>query len=102
MGIDTIQGHCPLPWLCRVHPVPFWCALAAAAGSISSQMDTSEALDLHGAGTVSLEEFCFLDHWAHKRLKKPLPTAPVRGTQNCAGRLPKGDFIGTSSSLPIL
>lgn len=28
-----------------------------------------------------LQEFIFLDHWAHKRLKKPLPVAPVGGAQ---------------------
>jgi hypothetical protein len=33
-----------------------------------------------------LQEFIFLDHWAHKRLKKPLPVAPVGGAQWALGQ----------------
>lgn len=37
-----------------------------------------ECLCISGRGTLTQEEFVFLDHWAHRRLGKPLPQPPVK------------------------
>ncbi|CAJ1399359.1 unnamed protein product [Effrenium voratum] len=48
-------------------------AISRSRGFAVSERCLFDALDLNGIGTVTLQEFKFLDHWAHKRLKKPLP-----------------------------
>lgn len=37
-----------------------------------------EGLCISGRGTLTQEELVFLDHWAHRRLGKPLPAPPVK------------------------
>ncbi|CAK9059346.1 unnamed protein product [Durusdinium trenchii] len=55
-------------------------AITRPRGFAVSERCLFDALDIKGVGTVTVEDFCFLDHWAHKRLKKPLPVQETATT----------------------
>jgi len=81
-GARQAWEEVPKAWATRMnfHEFMQWAeeqAIIRSRGFAVSNRCLFDALDLHGAGTVTLEEFTFLDHWAHKRLKKPLPVAPA-------------------------
>lgn len=60
--------------------VPFSKCISLVTPFSDTEKIFSFTYDLH-LHPHQLQEFIFLDHWAHKRLKKPLPAAPVGGAQ---------------------
>jgi hypothetical protein len=47
-------------------------------GPVVRTRQVFECLAISGRGTLTREEFRFLDHWAARRLNRPLPEVPVR------------------------
>eukprot|EP00434_Breviolum_minutum_P037829 symbB.v1.2.033544.t1/scaffold4182.1/size43443/5 len=81
-GARQAWEEVPRAWSTRMnfHEFVQWTeeqAIIRSRGFAVSTRCLFDALDIHGSGTVTEEDFCFLDHWAHKRLKKPLPAPPV-------------------------
>ncbi|OLP99525.1 hypothetical protein AK812_SmicGene17910 [Symbiodinium microadriaticum] len=77
-GTQQAWEDIPRAWLTRMNFEEFlaWMneqAIARSRGFAVSERQLFDVLDIKGIGTVTLKEFRFLDYWAHKRLKKPLP-----------------------------
>eukprot|EP00439_Symbiodinium_sp_Y106_P038574 s857_g4.t1 len=81
-GTQQAWEDIPRAWLTRMNFEEFlaWMneqAIARSRGFAVSERQLFDVLDIKGIGTVTLKEFRFLDYWAHKRLKKPLPPDEV-------------------------
>mmetsp|Transcript_10837 Transcript_10837/g.25950 ORF Transcript_10837/g.25950 Transcript_10837/m.25950 type:complete len:593 (+) Transcript_10837:1-1779(+) len=81
-GTQQAWEDIPKAWMTRMNFEEFltWMndqAVSRSRGFAVSSRTLFDVLDIQGSGTVTLKEFRFLDHWAHKRLKKPLPPEEV-------------------------